>query len=97
MHQATLPPDTYAVPIILYSDKTSVTPDCRTSMWPVSMTVGNIDLKQRSQQHGSVLRETIPATLSIGKKGAKDYVERLAMYHECMNYIFESLKVACQG
>ena len=56
-------------PIILYSDKTKITHDQRRSLWPVSLSIANIDRQLRGKPHGNVWLGTLPAEIGDASEG----------------------------
>ena len=96
--QTLLPVGATVVPIIIYSDKTTVTNDMRTSDWPISLTIGNIHRKLRRDAHGHCYMGSFPQEITNKKNRAyvKEARVRMEIWHECMEEIVKSLKAACR-
>ena len=83
-------------PIILYSDKTKITHDQRRSLWPVSLSIANIDRQLRGKPHGNVWLGTLPAEIGDASE-SEEYFDRLQTFQECFSRVVRSLKDACVG
>ena len=96
--QAFLPPGAIVVPIIIYSDKTTITQDMRTSDWPISLSIGNIQRKLRRESRGHCYMGSFPQEITNKKHRhyIKDARVRMETWHECMGAIVASLKEACK-
>ena len=91
-----MPPGAVIAPVILASDKTSLSQfRGDQEAWPVYMTIGNIskDVRRQPSQHACVLLGYLPtAKLKCFSSGRRS-VERYRLFHYCMTQILEPLVI----
>ncbi|KAG1888440.1 uncharacterized protein F5891DRAFT_1132009 [Suillus fuscotomentosus] len=92
--QGKLPKGAAIAPVILASDKTSLSQFLGDkSAWPVYLTIGNIEkaTRRRPRMHGAILLGYLPATkLDCFSKGTRS-VTGYRLFHECMQRILQPL------
>jgi hypothetical protein len=89
-----LPPGAVVAPVILASDKTSLSQfRGDQEVWPVYLTLGNIskDVRRQPSMHASVLLGYLPTTKLECFSEAQRSVERYRLFHYCMAQILEPL------
>ncbi|KIJ12243.1 hypothetical protein PAXINDRAFT_14867 [Paxillus involutus ATCC 200175] len=92
--QGRLPPGAVVAPVILASDKTSLSQFCGDQeVWPVYLTLGNIskDVRCQPSMHASVLLGYLPTTKLECFSEAQHSVEQYCLFHYCMAQILEPL------
>ncbi|KAF9235433.1 hypothetical protein BU15DRAFT_89590 [Melanogaster broomeanus] len=92
--QNRLPEGAAVVPVILASDKTSLSQfRGDQEVWPVYLTVGNIskDVRRQPSKHACVLLGYLPTTkLECFSKSTRS-LERYNLFHYCMTQILEPM------
>ncbi|KIJ08929.1 hypothetical protein PAXINDRAFT_23213, partial [Paxillus involutus ATCC 200175] len=89
-----LPPGAVVAPVILASNKTSLSQfRGDQEVWPVYLTLGNIskDVRRQPSMHASVLLGYLPTTKLECFSEAQRSVERYRLFHYCMAQILEPL------
>ena len=80
--------------IILYSDKTTLAGDTKTSSWPICLSLGNIARSKRAVPTGYEYMGRFPD--EITNKKHPNYINdnkiRVQIYHECMSLVVATLK-----
>ena len=91
--QETLPTGSTLIPIILYSDKTKLTPfGGNKSAWPVYMTIGNIksDVRNRVSSHAWVPIAYLPV-IKFSDNSDLNGLCVARFYHQCMAIVMRTL------
>jgi hypothetical protein len=94
LSQGRLPAGAAVAPIILASDKTSLSQfRGDQEVWPVYLTVGNIskDVHRQPSKHACVLLGYLPTTKLECFSSSCRSVERYRLFHYCMRQILEPL------
>ena len=88
--------DAVVAGVIIYTDKTALTHDMKLQGWPICLTLGNIPRHLRGQPHGHVVVGMLPDVITNNtvKGYIRDNVQRMRVFHKCMNLVVESLKTS---
>lgn len=78
------------VPLIFYSDQTSLSNNARVVGYPIYMSIGNISCEDRNLDEGHILLAMLPTT----SKTKGSYLRRLQMFHEFLEVILKPFKEA---
>jgi hypothetical protein len=87
-HAKTKFTDSVIAAVMLYSDQTTLSHDHRDKGWPVYMSLGNIDLRNRRKTHGHKMIALLP--ILEGEEYENLY--KIKIFHRCMNILTEPLK-----
>jgi Plavaka transposase len=80
---------------MIYSDETTLTQDWKQKAYPVSGSLANIDLSNRSKEHGHQLFALLPI-LKPGRHGTKKELKNKIrrVHQKCMHILTQSVKKA---
>lgn len=95
--QGKLPKGATIAPVILASDKTSLSQfRGDKAAWPVYLTIGNIEkaTRRRPRMHGAILLGYLPATKLDCFSKATRSVAGFRLFHECMRRLLQPLIAA---
>ncbi|KAG8714224.1 hypothetical protein FRC08_012222 [Ceratobasidium sp. 394] len=100
--QDSIPANHYILHLVVYIDETNVSTIGGVEVWPIYVWVGNLPgaiRKQRKKKGGAVLVGYLPEASSgdIPLSDADLAELRVQVYHDVLEYIFESLKVPARN
>ena len=79
---------------MLYTDKTTLAGDTKTSSWPICLSLGNISRAKRAAATGYEYMGRLPDQITNKKHPhyITDSKKRAEVYHECMSLVVQTLK-----
>ena len=77
-------------PLILYSDETSLSKNCKVVGHPIVMSIANISCENRYLDEGHCLLVVLP----VLRERSSFTTERVRLLHDCLECVLKPLKAA---